>query len=340
MQNRGGTIASRAAQTVLLVVLVAPWPVGAASPDRPAGKRDAPAEHNTTQAVEAEDDLTRLLLDRPPVPITKPRDAEPLEPKPDLPAPGSAVVKRRCRIAYRPETGWYLLTFLPEQSGEVVQPRWVLQSEWLAAIEPLMKGPNAPLFCVSGETTVYRDRAFIFLRNVTVIGQSPQLSATATTQPKPTDSETEKAITTASQPTDKAAGSQDRILGNLLRDRPGKPIVVAAEPGKVQLAGAVAPTGNREQLSEDRGAMRIDRLVTINPESGDWRQVRFISDNTLQDQPMYLLPCKLLEEAEDVITAEKRKTVQLRITGEMTHYKGRRYLLLRKVLREREMGQF
>ena len=60
---------------------------------------------------------------------------------------------------------------------------------------------------------------------------------------------------------------------------------------------------------------------------------RFESDNTLADEPIRLLPCKLLQKA-------KRRGGRLRISGEITRYQGRRYLLLRKVLPERRMGQF
>ena len=55
---------------------------------------------------------------------------------------------------------------------------------------------------------------------------------------------------------------------------------------------------------------------------------------------MRLLPGKVLEEAQNTVSAEKHTIVRLRITGVISQYKNRRYLLLRKALRERELGQF
>ena len=55
---------------------------------------------------------------------------------------------------------------------------------------------------------------------------------------------------------------------------------------------------------------------------------------------MRLLPCKLLEEAERRAAGATLKQAKFRVSGRITQYKGRRYLLLSKLLRVREMGQF
>ena len=89
--------------------------------------------------------------------------------------------------------------------------------------------------------------------------------------------------------------------------------------------------------------MRIDRLVSFEFDAQDqWWLARFESDNTLQDQPVRLLPCKLLELAEKDTGyhARGQKTYRARVSGVLTRYEGWRYLLLRKLVKEREMGAF
>jgi hypothetical protein len=90
--------------------------------------------------------------------------------------------------------------------------------------------------------------------------------------------------------------------------------------------------------------------------------VRFYADNTLQEPPLRLLPCTELERAtkaasganapaankpasgvntaaNNMAAGSPTTTKKFRISGELSEYKGRRYLLLRKVQVERDMGQ-
>jgi len=130
---------------------------------------------------------------------------------------------------------------------------------------------------------------------------------------------------------------------------------VPRDPGPVRDLPSVAPiTG--QQLNKDRGRVLVDRLVTIRgPKadfgsfshggagaSDDWWEARFVSDNTLQDQPIRLLPCKLLQVAESLHARQRwgGDTARFRVSGLITNYKGKQYLLLRKVVVERDMGQF
>ena len=87
--------------------------------------------------------------------------------------------------------------------------------------------------------------------------------------------------------------------------------------------------------------MVTDRLVRIlpNPKDGWWQAV-FVADNTLQEAPVRLLPCEMLEQAENAVIVGGGQTARYRISGEVTEYKGKQYLLLRKRLVEHDMGQF
>jgi len=334
---RGDKINIASAKLGLLAAALAT--ATAARAEAPAVRSPAPAGGSESKpAVSTAQQLRQLLLDRPPVPITPPQEAPRVRRRP--PAPRGPIISRRCRIVYRPDTGWYLLTFLSERKGQAVQPLWVLPSQLLERIEPLVAARPAAVFKVSGEAIDYRGRSFILLRSVRLLDapERPRGRAGAAADtPRPAESPHKAQASPATQ----SADSQDEILRRMKNDRPGRPVLLPTERGKVARAESVAPAAGREQLNEDRGEMRIDRLVTIFPdEAGEWWQGRFESDNTLQDQPMRLLPCRKLQEAERLVAARKRKTLRLRITGQITQYKGRQYLLLRKLLPERDMGQF
>jgi len=325
---------------------------GAAGQEAASAGRAAVADDGQASARSSgmQAEIDRILLERPPVPVTKPRGYHPAEPAPYMPPDGSEVFDRRCRIAYRPDTGWYLLTFLPETAGEAkrpVLPRWVLPSPELEAVEPQI-APGRGLLCqVSGETTVYKGRAFILLRNVRVerrvrkpAGTAPKTSTPPVrSRPSPESRPAGKAVASAG-PAERPTLADD-ILSGLLARQPGKPVFVPADPGQVAREPSVAPKTGLQTIDEDRGQMRIDRLVAIMPdEAGEWWQARFVADNTLQDQPVRLLPCDKLAQAEKIAAAKKHKTAYFRVTGVMSRYKSREYLLLRKVLEERQMGQF
>jgi hypothetical protein len=55
---------------------------------------------------------------------------------------------------------------------------------------------------------------------------------------------------------------------------------------------------------------------------------------------MRLLPCRHLDRAERLADDPTARSVVLRVSGDVLTYRGKNYLLLRKVLRERELKQF
>ena len=117
-----------------------------------------------------------------------------------------------------------------------------------------------------------------------------------------------------------------------MKNRPARPLVPAPAPRQPPRVEA-SPEGS-PPVAPPAGDILIDRTVRIaRSADGHWMEAHFEADNTLQEQPLALLPCRLLERAEAV-------DGKVRITGILRRYKGREYLLLRKVLAERDMGQF
>lgn len=295
-------------------------------------------------SLENDDGLKRILLDRPAVPVSRPEGVKAKAPKPFMPVSGSSVVNQRCRLAYVPETGWYLLTLISDRPGEMTQPRWVLPSPWLEAVEAILAEEPEASFRVSGENTVYQGRAFILLTGVRRDRQG-QLGEDLLGESRPSEPEKPepaRPVEATTKPASPESGeaNQDDILSSLLREQPDKPIVVPVETGEFVEEKSVAPL-TKSEIREDRGQIRVDRLITLklDPES-QWWQARFISDNTLRERPVRLLPCQILETAEEIASEKSRETIRLRVTGEIYSYKGHEYMLLRKAIRERDMGQF
>lgn len=313
---------------------------------RPAATQPASRHADgSAKAGAALKELAQALLDRPEVPITVPSGprVERAAPR-KLPAEGAMVIDERCRLGRDEEAGMFSVLFEQSPTGRMELPRRLLPCRLLEVMESAAKENPRSAFRVSGETTIYAGNAYMLLIKVT-----PEVRAirTPAAPPAAKDGEkgpgekpagtTKKDKTPPSAATQPAASPQD-VIRELLADKPSRlsqPPSVA--PEKPQPVG-----GGRKMI--------IDRLVRIMPEKDDpdfddaralrWWTARFESDNTLREPPIRLLPSATLQRAQTVIEANKRLSVAFRISGEITTYKGRRYLMLRKLVRERNMGRF
>ena len=285
----------------------------------------------------AREDGGSVLLDRPPVPITPPTSEKPVKGAKvaisDLP-----IVDRRCRMKTDPQSGWAILEFENAPGLPALDPHRLLPCRRLEQMERLASQDPAAVFRVSGEVTVFQNQAYILPRTLAVDSASAEAQAYPAALP-PSRGAGKKAARAAvkSVPDESAsdanASSSEGIMKALTRNRPAKPVLPAAESAElIPETQSVAPLGEAPAAPE-RDAMVVDRLVRAF-RGGDpaWWEARFESDNTLQDRPIRLLPCRLLERAQ-------KATGRLVVTGEITYYKGRAYLLLRKLLPERDMGQ-
>ena len=278
------------------------------------------------------------------MPISRTIDYKPKEPQPELPAEWSAIVNRLCRIQRDEKSGWILMIFEDEVGRSGEQPRWILPSELLDDMERVANENPEVLFRVSGQTTVYDKQLYI------LVGQA-SAQAPAPPPPEPTPAVQEKPAPTSrpgeaeSPSKEPPAESIEEIMARLLKEKPGEPVVPSTpKPQEVKPVPSVAPAPAAKdvELAASPDQLVIDRLVRVLPVGvGKWMQVTFESDNNLQEPPLRLLPCRELETAEKIAAAAgDRKMVRFRVSGRVTQYKGRRYLLLKKVVLERDMGQF
>ncbi len=313
------------------------------------------AEPNAPPAIPPEGaGLTSLLLDKPEVPVTPPKGPAP-ERRPARPAvEGSMVVDRPCELVADLAGDWHVLTFPPVPGRRDVAPRRALPCRLLAEMERIAARRPDVRFRVSGETTVFDGQAYLLLTKATV--QAPPAPPARSGKPArkppgeaapnpdtPAAPRTRPASTgPATRPGDADEPSSDDVLASLLSEKVGRPISVPKTASEPSADGAsVAPTAARA-IPTGRGGMVVDRLVRVVPEeTGGWHLARFEADNTLQEPPMRVLPSGFLARALKINAADARRDAPLlRVSGRVTRYKGRRYLLLRKVLRQRHLGRF
>ena len=301
-------------------------------------------------------DISKILADRPTVPVSTPVNAKPKATKAALPVEGSTVKNRRCRMEAVPKSHWQKLTFL---DGDAL-PRLALPCRYLETMERIAEKQPQATFVVSGESFNYSGQAYLLLQKVLV-----ESEAVAPASQVSTDLAPPSRPTTASQ----TSGNRvDAMVSDLLGPL-RKPVLEPIDQPQTQNAPSVAPAGDVELVAEENTYVS-DRLARIVLEPGtDWYVACLEGDNTLQEPPYRILPCHLLEQAVKTaaeINAAPDKaadglaltpklpgsprtkvkqvtipgTVRCSISGEIKTYQGRKYLVLRKRLADRDMGQF
>lgn len=334
---RGKTIKGRAVTSWLAAVAIA---AGAcALPALAADANDPNRPAFDMSASDVGEKITRLLLDKPEVPITLPLNAEKPVAVSPLPTEGAMVVDRLCRLWSERDSTWLVLTFEPEPGRADEPERRVLPCRLTEQMETLAARTPGTRFRISGETTVYEGHAYLLPAKVTMLPpEAPAPAAAPVKAPAPTTKPT-PATTRAADPNTEPSSSD--LLDALLAEKVGRPVqAVPVMPDSAKPA-SVAPTGP-SVLPLARREMVADRLVRLVPDpQGRWWLAAFESDNTLQEPPMRLLPCGMLAKAQALAAGARPGRMRvLRVSGKVTRYAGNRYLLLRKVIVELNLGQF
>jgi hypothetical protein len=143
----------------------------------------------------------------------------------------------------------------------------------------------------------------------------------------------------ASQPTTKVSAATmpaDLLLQQMLRPAGGpaaKPLTpIENLPTFSQTVGAVVAPGPPTPTLIREGDYIQNRVGRLN-KTGDG-QFEFIFDSdgaALKDPPLIILPNLKLMQMESAVTAGNRD-LKFRITGQVTEYKGKNYILIEKAV--------
>lgn len=125
----------------------------------------------------------------------------------------------------------------------------------------------------------------------------------------------------------------DRLLG-ADADRPERPILPTGKPTIDLTSGAAAVAPNAPAVQTRREGSYIVNQTGRLTKAGDGEGYEFVfnaDSNAMQDPPMKVLPNLKLGVMQDSIEASNRDLV-FRVTGMVTEYRGRNYILLEKVV--------
>jgi hypothetical protein len=258
-----------------------------------------------------------------------------------LPRAGTLIVDQPAELVSDEDSKWFRLEFENAEKLDGHPRRRVLPSRLLQRMEQMRKHRPAARFVVSGETTLYRGHAYVLLRRAAYqVPREPKqqpAQAPAKSDPDAVDANAPGDLDDPNATTQPA--SPEDIMNELLKDKPDRPVRLPEVDSPDREEEPVAP----RRIKTDRDARSIvqNRVVYFVPEKGtDWWQARFVSDNTLSERPARLLPNRLRERAERLAKTKADRGQLFTVSGEITRYRGRRYLLIRKLFVKRDMGQF
>jgi hypothetical protein len=141
------------------------------------------------------------------------------------------------------------------------------------------------------------------------------------------------AQTTAPSTTATTQSAYDRLLGTepTLAEKPLQPTQRRSNDASTG-AGAIAP-GAPQLPTKREGTFIIDRTGRLaRAADGQGWEFNFEADGqTLQDPPMKVLPNLKLMVMEEAID-RGGSDVRFRVSGSLTEYRGRNYILLEKVI--------
>ena len=116
------------------------------------------------------------------------------------------------------------------------------------------------------------------------------------------------------------------------RPLPPLPETAAGGPDKTSGRGAVAPDAPVVNVLRE-GTFLVDRVGRLE-RSADGSQAEFVFDSdgtALQDPPVVIVPNLKLMQMEDAV-ANSMRDPRFRVSGMVTEYRGRNYVLLEKVV--------
>lgn len=143
---------------------------------------------------------------------------------------------------------------------------------------------------------------------------------------------TPPATTRATDPADRTTGEMNRLLAP--SSPGGQPLRPTAGPQTDKTSGvnAVAPGAPSLNVLRE-GTLIVDRVGRIQ-KSPNGQQLEFVFDSdgkSMQDPPIILLPNLKLMAIENELSRSDRE-LKFRISGSVTEYRGRNYILLDKVV--------
>ena len=125
--------------------------------------------------------------------------------------------------------------------------------------------------------------------------------------------------------------------------RPAEPLKpLPDEPVPADITGgpnAIVPNATTQPLVRE-GSMLLDRIgrLTRGADGKTWELALDSDGRAMSDPPLILLPNKKLSQLEDLVNNSYRD-MRIRVSGEVTEYRGRNFLLLQRWAQVADVAQ-
>ncbi len=237
---------------------------------------------------------------------------------------GYIIGARRARI--EPEGRWLVADLAHINGLPDAPPMRLLPNSRLAMLEAVLaQKDHAPAYLLTGRVTEFKGNNYLLLENILEAAERPAPPPALEPQTAPAATRPDR------EPT------AEEVIRELMQQRPRRSAALPDQTPKVTTwpegtgPGETARWTEDTQLSDQAG-----RLVPGDP----WWMMAFENLGlTASEQPLRILPNQVLETAM-YLTAGGTRNTTLIFSGELTAYKGTNYLLLRKVMVRRDLGNF
>jgi hypothetical protein len=253
---------------------------------------------------------------------------------------GTHFVNRTGRLS-RSADGQQMIMSFDNDGTETTAPRMVVQPNLvLMSMESVLTARGMPItFRVSGSVTEYKGQNYILLdgAQTTLVNSAKPVTAprkSLAVATAPAHAEPTPPVTPQRLPVPSAEATMSRLLappptaGDELQGATGVSSALDNSSGKA----AVAPDAPVLKVIRE-GTHVTDQVGRLN-HSPDGKQaiITFDTDGKLMlDPPMIVLPNIKLSAMEGAIAGLARD-VHFRVSGTVTEYKGRNYILLNKAV--------
>jgi hypothetical protein len=289
-----------------------------------------------TQPSAAEQMLNQMLqpASTQPAPSTRPEPTPALQPQgfvakpagPQILREGSDVIARSGHLVKVADNPYPQFVFDPRPNEPPLAPMYVMPNLQLMSMEDAGSATRQNLtFTVSGMVTEYKAKNYILLR------EGPDEISQQMSQQMP------QQMPSPSKTLTKVRGpmSADQMLKAMLSadTRSDNPIPRAIPLQTDLTSGPGAVPADAPSLTVlPEPSQIIDRVCRLDPNTdSNERELTLDSDGAaLQDPPLLILPNLKLADLESA--AKTNRDMRYRVTGMITEYRGRNYILLQKVV--------
>jgi hypothetical protein len=284
----------------------------------------------------------------------------PGEPTPVLRREGEFIIERAGQLVPLPELSGWAFVFRPAEGEPDLRPMLVQRCQRLASMQDTLEqqrsGGGDLVFTITGQVHTYRGVNYLLPTAIAGTGHLPDDLAEALEAAGPTEGLPPPA---AEMPDDLfetggAGGGGDGggasfdhggavdLMEQMLADRPQLPARPDTAPtlsSNAQLDAAlrgIKPAGDPDRALLREGHYLVHRAGRITRSlaggiGGEAQNVMFAfeadgTDPEAAEPPMMLMPCKLLEEMEQIVAERGQQTVFL-VSGRVHVYRGMNHLL-------------